>query len=169
MKKILLSVLLLLIIFSCQLDTKERYTRTSTEIDLLKKGIEYYENANWDKWAEQYADSAKIYQNTWYVWSSPEVTKERHIDLISKLSNYGFERENLSMERIIDDKGRIWVNSWALWRGTLKANDKVIEIPVHLTIQFVDGKIIEEWGFWDTAALNEELKNSESTTAFSNN
>ena len=160
--------MLLFVMLSCQVDKKERYTRTSTEIELLKKGIEYYESANWDKWAEQYTDSAKIYQNTWYVWSSPEVTKEKHIDLISKLSEYGFERENLSMERIIDDKGRTWVNSWGLWRGTLKANNKVIEIPVHLTIQFVDGKIIEEWGFWDTAALNEELKNIE-RTAFNDN
>ena len=168
MKKILFSVLLLLIILSCQVDTKERYTRTSTEIDLLKKGIEYYENADWDKWSEQYADSAKIYQNTWHVWSSPEVTKERHIDLISNLSSYGFEREDLIMERIIDDKGKIWVNSWGLWRGTLKANNKVIEIPVHLTVQFVDGKIIEECGFWNTAALNEELKNIE-TIAISDN
>lgn len=149
---------------SCQVNTKERYTRTSAEIDLLKKGIEYYENADWDKWTSQYADSAKIYQNTWYVWSSPEVTKEKHIDLISKLSDYGFERENLSMERIIDDKGRTWVNSWGLWRGTLKANDMVIEIPVHLTIQFVDGKIIEEWGFWDQGQLDEALKKMEYTS-----
>ncbi len=164
MKKILLCAMLLFSVLSCQSDSKERYTRDSAEIDLLKKGIEYYENGDWDKWAEQYTDSARIYQNTWYIWSSPEITKEKHKSLISKLSDYGFERENLSMERIIDDKGRTWVNSWALWRGTLKANNKVIEIPVHLTIQFVDGKIIEEWGFWDTAALNEELKMTEQTT-----
>lgn len=168
MKKIVLSAMFLFVMFSCQMDSKERYTRTSPEIDLLKKGIEYYENADWDKWAEQYADSAKIYQNTWDVWSSPEVTKERHIDLISKLSNYGFKKEDMIMERIIDDKGKIWVNSWALWRGTLKANNKVIEIPVHLTIQFVNGKIVEECGFWNTAALNEELKNIE-RTAFNDN
>lgn len=164
MKKILFTAMLVFATLSCQVDTKERYTRNSPEIDLLKKGIEYYENAEWDKWADQYADSAKIYQNTWHVWSSPEVTKERHIDLISKFSDYGFEREDLIMERIIDDKGKIWVNSWALWRATLKANNKVIEIPVHLTVQFVDGKIIEECGFWDQGQLDEALKKTEYTS-----
>ncbi len=165
MKNILILVLMLVSMPSCQVDKNERYSRDCAEIDLLKKGIEHYEKGEWDKWTEQYADSAKIYQNTWFIWSSPEVTKEKHKSLISKLSAYGFERENLSMERIIDDRGRTWVNSWALWRGTLKVNNKVIEIPVHLTIQFVDGKIIEEWGFWDTAPLNEALN----TTEYTNN
>ena len=45
---------------------------------------------------------------------------------------------------------------------------KVIEIAVHLTIQFVDGKIIEEWGFWDTSTLNEELKLLGQTAYISN-
>ncbi len=168
MKNILLSALMLISMLSCQVDKNERYTRNCAEIDLLKNGIEYYENGDWDKWTEQYADSAKIYQNTWFIWSSPEVTRDKHKSLISNLSHYGFERENLSMERIIDDKGRTWVNSWALWRGTLKGNNKVIEIPVHLTIQFVDGKIVEEWGFWDTATLNDELK-SLGQTAYKSN
>jgi hypothetical protein len=31
---------------------------------------------------------------------------------------------------------------------------------VHLTIQFKNGKVIEEYGFWDTAKLKEELNKS---------
>jgi len=168
MKNILLSALMFASMLSCQVDKDTRYTRNCAEIDLLKNGIEHYENGDWDKWSKQYADSAKIYQNTWFIWSSPEVARDKHKALISKLSDYGFERENLSMERIIDDRGRTWVNSWALWRGTLKANNKVIEIPVHLTIQFVDGRIVEEWGFWDTSTLNEELRSLGQTAYISN-
>lgn len=164
MKNILLSSLALLLLLSCNNTKEARYTRNCAEIDLLKKGIEHYEKGDWDQWLDQYADSAQIYQNTWHVWSSPEITREKHKELISKLSSYSFEREELSMERIIDDNGKVWVNSWALWRGTLKANNKVIEIPVHLTIQFVDGKIIEEWGFWDTNELNRELSLIEQNT-----
>lgn len=164
MKNIVLATLILIFILSCDTNKEKRYTRDCAEIDLLKKGIDYYEKGDWDQWLDQYDDSAKIYQNTWHVWSSPEVTREKHKELISKLSTYSFEREELSMERIIDDNGKVWVNSWALWKGTLKANNKVIEIPVHLTIQFVDGKIIEEWGFWDTNELNQELSLIEQNT-----
>ena len=144
-------------LFSGNNDHKERYTRDCKEIDLLKKGITHYEQGDWDKWSEQYVDSAKIYQNTWEVWSSPAVTLERHKSITAQLSSYGFQKEDLSMERVIDDRGRVWVNTWGLWRGTLKANNKVIEIPVHLTIQFKDGKIIEEIGFWNSAILYGEL------------
>lgn len=161
MKKILLVILIIVLMPSCINESEQRYKRASAEIDLLKNGIDYYEKADWNSWMDQYSDSAKIYQNTWYDHLSPEQAREQHELLTSKLSSYGFERKNLTMEQIIDDKGRTWVNSWGLWKGTLKSNGEVVEIPVHLTIQFVDGKVVEEWGFWDTSILNTALEESE--------
>jgi hypothetical protein len=29
----------------------------------------------------------------------------------------------------------------------------VLEIPVHLTAQFIDGKIVREYGYWDNAPI----------------
>jgi hypothetical protein len=29
----------------------------------------------------------------------------------------------------------------------------VIEIPVHLTAQFIDGKIVREYGYWDNGPI----------------
>jgi len=153
-----LTTMILFSLLSCQSEKPERYTKDCAEIDLLRKGIEYYENGEWEKWEAQYSDSAKIYQNTWLAHTSPAQTRKRNEVLLSNFSSYGFERENLSMERIINDNGKTWVNSWGLWRGTWKHNGEVIEIPVHLTIQFVDGKIVEEIGLWDTAQLKETLK-----------
>ena len=154
-----LTAIVLFSLLSCKSEKTEQYTRDCAEIDLLKKGIEYYENGEWEKWESQYTDSAKIYQNTWLTYTTPAQTRKRHEELLSNFSSYGFEREDLAMERIIDDKGKMWVNSWGLWRGTLNHNDQIIEIPVHLTIQFVDGKVVEEAGFWDTAQLKEALDN----------
>ena len=68
------------------------------------------------------------------------------------------------MEQIIDDKGRTWVNFWGVWKGTLKENSTEVIIPVHLTIQFKNGKVVEEYGFWDTYTLNEELKKIENAS-----
>ncbi|MEL4456235.1 nuclear transport factor 2 family protein [Lutimonas vermicola] len=161
MKKVLLFALLLFIVPSCQNKSPERFKTASAEIDLLKKGLTDYENANWEEWFKQYADSAKIFQNTWSQFESPEGVMKRHQELITKLLSYSFDKENLFFEQVIDDKGRTWVNFWGLWTGKLKANEKIIEIPVHLNFQFINGKIVKEYGYWDTIQLYEELKKAE--------
>lgn len=161
MRKVLFLASLVLLLISCQNNQPKRFRTASAEIDLLKKGLSDYENANWAEWSKQYADSAKIFQNTWLEGVSPEEVKVRHEELIANLSSYSFDKNDMTMEQIIDDKGRTWVNFWGIWKGTLKANSKEIFIPVHLTIQFKNGKVIEEFGFWDTAKLNEELQKVE--------
>jgi len=53
----------------------------------------------------------------------------------------------------ITDEGKTWVNFWGVWKGTLAANNIVLEIPVHLTAQFIDGKIVREYGYWDNGPI----------------
>lgn len=149
---------LLMFFNACQNKQAKRYKTSSIEIDLLKKGLSDYENAHWDEWSEQYSDSAKIFQNTWVDGESVEEIKTRHKNIIAQLSSYTFSENDRYYEQIIDDNGKTWVNFWGVWKGTLKANSKEIIIPVHLTIQFKDGKVIEEFGYWNTAKLNEELR-----------
>ena len=143
---------------ACQSTQNERYKTSSEEIDLLKKGLSDYEKADWDEWSLQYADSAKIFQNTWIDGASVEEVKTRHKNIIAQLSSYTFSEHDRYYEQIIDNNGKIWVNFWGVWKGTLKANSKEIVIPVHLTIQFKKGKVVEEFGYWNTAKLNEELR-----------
>ena len=51
------------------------------------------------------------------------------------------------------------VNFWGLWKGNLAANNKEIVIPVHITSQFnKDGKIVEEYGYWNRGELVLELQ-----------
>ena len=127
----------------------------------MRNALEDYENGNWDEWIIQYADSARIYQNSWSTFKSPDETREAHKTVISQLSSYSFDKKDLLFEQIIDDKGQTWVNFWGLWRGTLRANEKIIEIPVHINILFQDGKVINEYGYWNSAKLNEELKKAQ--------
>jgi hypothetical protein len=69
------------------------------------------------------------------------------------------------IEQTLDDDGETWVNFWGLWKGTLKANGKEISIPVHLTAQFVDGKIVQEYGFWDMSVFMAEMQAIEAAAA----
>jgi hypothetical protein len=158
MSRILFALIFIFAVSGCQNEQNARYRTSSSEIDLLKKGIEAYEKADWQSWKEQYADSAKIFQNSWHGGVSPEEIQKKHIDLISNLSNYGFIKEDIVMQQIVDDQGKTWVNFWGLWRCTLKANDKTVDIPVHLSIQFSEGKIVKEYGFWNFSILKVELQ-----------
>lgn len=163
MKTVILASLLIFLT-ACQNTQAERYKTSSVEIDLLKKGLSDYENADWEEWSMQYAESAEIFQNTWIDGASVEEVKARHKTIIAQLSSYSFSKDDRYFEQIIDDKGKTWVNFWGVWKGTLKANSKEIVIPVHLTIQFKDGKVVEEHGYWNTAKLNEELRLLEMAT-----
>jgi len=73
------------------------------------------------------------------------------------MSSYGFQKkdsngnDDIFYEQTLSDDGNTWVNFWGDWRGTLAANGQALEIPVHLTCQMVDGKIVEEYGFYDVS------------------
>ena len=51
------------------------------------------------------------------------------------------------------DEGEIWVNFWAVWEGTIASNREKLEMPVHLTAQFVKGKIVKEHAYYNTSEI----------------
>ena len=153
MKKLLLLVLTLVLITACQ---EQRYFTESPEIDAVKSGISLYENGDWDAWKAQFADTAKIYHNS-VKGITPEESMNAHKNMISNFSSYGFEDEGSFIEMVIDNDEETWVNYWANWKGTLKANGKEISVPVHLTMQYKDGKILEEYGYYDTSPISTAL------------
>lgn len=159
MKKRFLLVLTVIIITACQKE-KQRYFFDSPEIETLKSGIKDYEAKNWDSWKANFADTAKVFIN-----SVKGITISERIesfeDMLSNFSSYGFEEEGSFAEMVIDKDEETWVNYWGIWKGTLAANNKEITIPVHLTLQFIDGKIVKEHGYYDTSeyvALMQEIE-----------
>jgi hypothetical protein len=153
MKKALFISLMLIGIMGCQ--KKElRYTQNSPEIELYKKAIKDYELGNWDALASAYAADAKIgsnatEKNAVSVAANIVAMKEG----LTSLASYNFVAEDNEYEMVVTDKGETWVNFWGVWQGRLKANNELIETPVHLTAQFVDGKIVKEFGYWDNAPM----------------
>jgi len=156
-KEILL-VLSIVLFTACQKNEPQRYFSSSTEIDVAKTLITDYHEGNWDKWITHYADTAKIYQNA-IKPKSPKETMESLKDILANVSSYKFDDKDLWYEMIIDDDDETWVNFWGNWRGTVAANGQELVIPVHLTLQFIEGKIVEEHGYYNlseiTAVLNE--------------
>jgi len=162
MKKFFLLAFTSLLFIACN-NQPQRYTSNSPEINTTKKSIKDYEMGNWDSMKSHYADSAKIIDNVTekHAISVDENIKQNK-NMLAGFSTYGFIPKNSDYEMVVTDKGETWVNFWGVWKGTLKANNQTLEIPVHLTSQFVNGKIVKEFGYWDNAPIVLALQKIES-------
>ncbi|WP_353779468.1 nuclear transport factor 2 family protein [Winogradskyella sp. 3972H.M.0a.05] len=147
---------LMLCIVSCQ--NSNRYTQDSPEIEIVKQALQDYDYQEWDQLVTHYADTAKIFHNSRVNILTPQDLPEYFQENDVSFSTRAFEDENREYEMVIDDNGNKWVNFWGLWKGNLVANNKEIVIPVHMTTQFVDGKIVREYGYWNRGELVMELQ-----------
>jgi len=164
MKKVILMGLAIVLFTACnQQDT--RYTQQSPEIDTYKKSIEDYKNKNWDAMVKHYADTAKIANNVIQekAVSIAQVIEQKKED--AAMFDWVVEKEEYEM--VVTDKGETWVNFWGLWKGTMKSNNKVYDIPFHLTARFIDGKIVEEFGYWNNSEIATDLLKAEAETVVS--
>ncbi|RRO24341.1 nuclear transport factor 2 family protein [Flavobacteriaceae bacterium 14752] len=151
MKNYLLLLLSVLLFTSCN---DKRYTQQSPEIDTYKKVIKAYENQNWENFATHYADTAKIMNNTTEdkAQTIAELIKTNKQDA-TLFSSWDFVDKESEYEMVTTDKGETWVNFRGLWQGEMKSDGKTYDIPAHITAQFIDGKIVKEFGYWDISEL----------------
>jgi ketosteroid isomerase-like protein len=167
MKKITLIVCLLVCLTACQEKGADRYTQSSPEIETVKAAIAAYEAGDWEGYVSHYADTAKIYHNTKDNPISPQQSAETFKQSTSGYSSYSFLKDEGDMEMVVTDEGETWVNYWGIWEGSLTANDKKFTMPVHLTLQFKDGKIVKEYGYYNQTELvlaNMELQKAAKAT-----
>ncbi len=163
MKKLILIGLATALIMACQEKTQQRYSQQSPQITTVKQLLGNYNNKTYD--TSFYADTSKTYYNTKENPMSPEEVMAYHKQMDMNYTQRGFLDKDQEYEMVLTDEGETWVNCWLDWRGTLTATDQVIDIPIHLTYQFIDGKIVREVGMWDPTAVvmalqEVEMKNS---------
>ena len=154
MKKLLVLGLAVLLFAACQ--QEQRYTQQSAEIDTVKKLIKNYNDKTYD--TSIYADTSKTYYNTKNKAMSPQETIAYHQANDAAYSSREFLDKDQDYEMVKTDDGKTWVNCWLDWKGTLAANGKEFMIPIHLTYQFVDGKVVREVGMWDPSEVVLELQ-----------
>jgi hypothetical protein len=162
MKHIIFIILTLALFTSCPNTNEVRYTQNSPEIDAYKQLLKDYEMGNWEAMSVHYADTAKIYFNATEKnprTISESIEEDRKNSAI--LSSYGYIPNSMEFEMVVTNDGETWVNFWGVWQGRLAENNKLFEIPSHLTIQFVNGKIVKEYGYWNNTEMVLELKELE--------
>jgi len=159
MKRVLfLGLAIVLSLAACQ-KAEKRYTQQSPEIDTYKKVIDAYEKQDWEAMASHYADTAKIMNNVIEEEGKTIAEEvERSKEDAALFSDWNYVDGESEYEMVVTDKGQTWVNFWGLWKGTLAANNKTYTIPVHITAQFVDGKIVKEFGYWDISKIMMDIQ-----------
>ncbi len=151
MRKLILITCIIAVFTACE-EKENRYTQSSAEIDTYKALIADYESGNWEGYKSHYAENAYVFRNSTdsiSVQESVDVNKES----LMSMSSYGFIDEEGDVEMVVTDKGETWVNFWGTWEGTMKDSDRNFRIPVHITAQFEDGKIVKSHGYWDNAPI----------------
>ena len=161
MRKISLLLLAAILFLGCQPKGAARYTQSSPEIDTVKKLIANYNSMTYD--TSMYADTSKTFYNTKDKSMSPAETIAFHQETDKNYKSRSFPEKGQEYEMVLTDDGKTWVNCWLDWQGTLAANNQEYNIPVHLTYQFIDGKIVREHGYWDPTPLVMALQEAEAT------
>jgi len=156
MKKVIVLAMTIVLFISCQ-EKEQRYFSESSEINTVKAGIAAYEAGDWTTWKSHFADTAKIYVN-----SDKSISVDARItglgEMSSAFSKYGFDHDDEFIEMVLDKEKETWVNYWAQHTATIAANNKLISIPVHLSVQFIDGKIVKEHVFFDGTEMNNQME-----------
>lgn len=158
MKKILLLGLCVTLFVACE-QQQTRYTQNSAEIDIFKSVIKDYNDKNYESLVSHYADTAKTSFNKDRMLSKDIPKYHKAND--ANYSSRGFINDNQEYEMVLDDDGKTWVNFWATWKCTLAANNEEITMPVHLTARFIDGKIVEDYGYWNPSEIIAKLQEIE--------
>lgn len=164
MKNLILLGLAIVLFTACdQKDT--RYTQDSPEIDIVKKVIQDYNEKVYSM--NDFADTSKTYFNTKTDFLTVEELVEYHKRNDANYATRKFLDEEQEYEMVVTDEGNTWVNAWLDWQATLKESGKVVNIPIHLTYRFIDGKIVTTHGYWDPTEIVLELQEieREKTTA----
>ena len=156
MKKLFLLGLAITLFFACQKEQTQRYFSESPEIDSFKSSLTQYANGDWDAWSAHFADTTKFHVNSNKGISLEEFKNGQH-EILSNFTSYGFLDKGSFIEMVLDSDDETWINYWGTWQGTLKANDKKIDIPVHITSRYIDGKVVDFYNYWDSAPLATEL------------
>lgn len=161
--KLILICLSFAMFYSCQ-KAEQRYAQNSPEIETVKSLINNYDNKDWAALKMHYADTSKTNFNNSKTMSIDDLIEYHQTNDVN-YSSRGFVTKESEYEMVLTDDGETWVNFWGLWSGTLAANGEEVATRIHLTARFIDGKIVRDYGYWDSAPLILALQKIEAEKA----
>lgn len=157
-------VIALIFFSSCEECPPPRFTTSSPEIDNSMSLVQDYLSGDWDAWLTRYAEGAKLSHNA-TTGLTPEEAADDLKQLITYFSEYSFDEDVRFYEMVTDDEGKTWVYFWSDWKGNFKDSDETLTVPVHLAQRYEDGKVVEEYGYYDLSVLMAKLAEFEAAAS----
>ena len=154
---------LMTIIFLSACNQKKQYAENSSEIDTYKKVVSDYENKDWSDFVTHYSDSAKILIHV----TDKDAINATQLAASNKEDAKGFtdwKYTNKKFLMLTKDNGETWVYFNGLWQGTFIPNNKLYEVPAQINVQFVNGKIVREEGYWDISNIMSDMQKLQDST-----
>lgn len=152
---VLLLMLTLLFGISLTAQDKVRYTQSAQEIDLIKELEAAYNAGNWEKFVSYYHADAVADHNGTTV--NPKGLAAGMQATIEECSYYSLNLPSSELERIINDRGEVWVNAWGSWQGVLKGSTDTIKTSVHVAFEFKGSKIAREFAMYDNLGMSQAM------------
>lgn len=152
MKRGILILGIALIIGACQ--SEVRYTQKAPEIDAVLEMLKKSASGDFDGQRAYYAENAQIFYNV--PEDQPSTVDQLIENQKSEMGDFGevsITIEDEAIELVTTDKGEKWVNCWGTWKAKHLPSGKSFEVPFHETFQFVDGKIVKDFGYWDNTPV----------------
>lgn len=143
-------LIIISVLASC---TNPSYVEKAPEIDILKSIFYSSPEDRATLFQQHYADDAQIYWNS----TTPVTWKELLIGIEESLKRFDEFQVMPSHEihLIKNSKGERWVAFWTAIKVRVGENEEVI--PIHVSAQFVDLKIVKEAAYWDNLLVHELL------------
>ena len=130
----------------------DAYSQTGTHytegpiVDKLKAAVAAYNAGDWATYRSNFADTARLHINS----PDPMTIDERMAEMKegAKMLD-SFEILNPVYGHVRTAEGVDWGMLWAGWQG--KAGDEEWTVMIHTVTRYVNGKAVEQWGFWDNS------------------
>lgn len=130
--------------------TAGTYSERGEHVELMKRLLQHYADAEWYAYGSAYADSALIFVNS----TSPMTLEDR-------LASHRAQRALFDDVSIVDPligevhnaDGELWVLVWGSWIGRVKDTAWQVSVPVHIAARFSGGRVDQEWVYMDQAPL----------------
>ena len=167
MKKIILTILTIVILFSCNQGVQVTFDDNNS--NAIRAHFQNYLNNDMDGLKELWSPDVKVYLN-----SKQAIGVDELVALL-EAQHAGFDPITMSFGEDGGEDLGVWVQtitypalgeyppatmtqSWFDWNATGKVSGKKIVLPAHIGFRWGDnGKIVEEWHNYDTQEMMAEL------------
>ena len=120
---------------------------------MIREKFADYHSGDWKAWKSRYADDAVIFYNSADTSMTVDEAVAGHVQSIVPLSHYEFREEETRVNAVLDHNGNVWVHFNGIWRATFSSTGESIAVPTSVEYLIVDGKIVEERGYWNNQIM----------------